>query len=228
LAQVVELHAERGPQTEVEHQGDTIVAVGWLSDPRHLQAGAILCLHGAPFVMGRLLRRLPPASDGRLRLELLPLPGCRSWRGRGGPKAGCRWVGEDQRDLPTLSLELSPYEGAGNSPFLPLAPGEAFNYPLPSSLHRYAAPTRSSRQRHFERDLARIVEITGNRAVPYAFRDVLGSAFRMTATAIDFAAANLFIASPYGSGDPVRYVTVTADIDAVSKKTLFRRGRIAC
>jgi hypothetical protein len=213
LAQVVELHSERGPQTGVEHQGDMIVATGWLSDPRHLQPGVILCLHGDPFVAGRFLGRLPPAADGRLRLELMPIPGARSWRGRGGPKAGRRWVGEDQRDLPTLSLELSPYEGDGNPPFLPLAPGEAFNYPLPSSLHPYAAPTRSSRQCHFERDLARIVAITGNRVVPYAFRDMRGSAFRMTATAIDFAAANLFISSPYGAGGPVRYVTVTADID---------------
>lgn len=129
--------------------------------------------------------------------------------------------------LPTLPVELMPYEGTGNPPFRPLGPGCTFTYPRPSSLHYpYARPTRSRRQRHFEGDLARIAVATDCRVVPYAFRDANGVAFRMTATAIDFAVANMFIAFPRGR-TPVREVTVTGDLDA-ALADVPPRFRVAC
>ncbi|MBP2305991.1 hypothetical protein GBZ48_30200 [Azospirillum melinis] len=214
MVEIVELHIENAIHTQIDLDGEIIVATGWLNDLRHLKPGVIVCLHGATPAQGRFIRELQPASDGRLRFELKSLCGNRPWRGRGGPKAGYRWVGEDQSDLLTLPTELTPYRGSGNPPFMPLAPDELFNYPLPSSLNPYARPTQSARQRQFEHDLARIVLASGCRTVPYAFRDAKGAAFRMTATAIDFAAANVFIASPYRGGGRICNVTVIADLDA--------------
>lgn len=119
MSQITELHLESDENSRIDFVGNSIVVTGWLSNHRHLVPDVIICLHGKDIVCGRFVHMLEADSSGLLRFEIEHLEKypVSSRRGRGGKKAGWRWIGEDQANLPDLPLDLTPYPGPENPPF---------------------------------------------------------------------------------------------------------------